>query len=195
MQNLETGSSRYTLVICEKPDAARRVAEALSATAPVSFNVGGVLAFRLEDASGKKYVVCAALGHLYGVSDTVKDRGVYPVFDLEWFPIGAIDEKAPRQAASRIRAVMRPADTAARVGGDEFVLLCETMEATAADAFMSRLRAAFREPIVAGAVEITLRLSVGMATTDDSAVTPASLIANADRAMYQAKRNEASDNV
>jgi diguanylate cyclase (GGDEF)-like protein len=99
------------------------------------------------------------------------------------------------EAASRIRAVMRPADTAARVGGDEFVLLCETMEATAADAFMGRLRAAFREPIVAGAVEITLRLSAGMATTDDSAVTPASLIANADRAMYQAKRNEAPDNV
>jgi DNA topoisomerase I len=120
MQSLETGSSRYTLVICEKPDAARRVAEALSATAPVSFNVGGVLAFRLEDAGGKKYVVCAALGHLYGVSDTVKDRGVYPVFDLEWFPIGAIDEKAPRQAASRIRAIRSLSEDAS-----EFVNACD----------------------------------------------------------------------
>ncbi|MDA4116887.1 MAG: DNA topoisomerase I [Thaumarchaeota archaeon] len=106
-------SSGYTLVICEKPDAAMRVADALSGTTPASFSVGGVVAYRLMDAAGKKYVVCAALGHLYGVSDTVKEREVYPVFDLEWFPIGDIDEKAPRQAASRIRAIERLSKDAA----------------------------------------------------------------------------------
>src|SRR5271155_3458258 len=99
------GFSGYTLVVCEKPDAARRVAEALSSGPPEAFKVGGVQAFRLEDVRGRRYVVCAAAGHLYGVSDTVKDRRVYPALDLEWFPLGAISDKAGRLVSSRIRAI------------------------------------------------------------------------------------------
>jgi diguanylate cyclase (GGDEF)-like protein len=96
-----------------------------------------------------------------------------------------------REAANRLRAVMRPADTVARVGGDEFVVVCELMEETVADAFMSRLEVAFREPILTDSAEVIVRLSIGMAVTDDSTSTPASLIAEADRAMYRAKRREA----
>jgi len=99
------GLSGYALVICEKPDAARRVAEALSSGAPEVFRVGDVPAFRLEDPEGRKYVVCAAMGHLYGISDTVKDRRVYPALDLEWFPLGAISDKAAKLVTSRIRAI------------------------------------------------------------------------------------------
>jgi len=107
-------------VICEKPDAARRVAEALSSGAPEVFKVGGVPAFRLEDARGRRYVVCAAMGHLYGVSDTVKDRRVYPVLDLEWFPLGATRDKAARHVTSRIRAIRSLAEEA-----DGFVNACD----------------------------------------------------------------------
>jgi DNA topoisomerase-1 len=99
------GFPGYTLVICEKPDAARRVADALSVGAPEIFKVGGVPAFRLEDARGRRYVICAAMGHLYGMSDTVKDRRVYPVLDLEWFPLGATSDKASKLVSSRIRAI------------------------------------------------------------------------------------------
>ena len=95
----------YTLVICEKPDAAKRVADALSSGAPETFKVEGVPAFRLADAAGRRYVVCAAMGHLYGISETVKDRRVYPALDLEWFPLGAISDKAPKQVSSRIQAI------------------------------------------------------------------------------------------
>jgi len=45
------------------------------------------------------------MGHLYGVSDTVKDRRVYPVLDLEWFPLGATRDKGARLISSRIRAI------------------------------------------------------------------------------------------
>ncbi|MDA4136417.1 MAG: DNA topoisomerase I [Thaumarchaeota archaeon] len=110
----------HTLVICEKPDAARRVAEALSSGAPEVFKVGGVPAFRLEDARGRRYVVCAAIGHLYGVSDTVKDRRVYPVLDLEWFPLGATQDKAARHVSSRIRAIRSLSEEA-----DGFVNACD----------------------------------------------------------------------
>ena len=114
------GSGGYTLVICEKPDAARRVAEALSSGAPETFSVRGVPAFRLKEASGRRYVVCAAMGHLYGISDTVKDRRVYPALDLEWFPLGELSKKAAKVISSRIRAIRSLSDEAT-----EFVNACD----------------------------------------------------------------------
>ena len=113
-------SGGYTLVICEKPDAARRVADALSSGAPETFRVRGVHAFRLEDAGGKRYVVCAAMGHLYGISDTVKDRRVYPALDLEWFPLGELRDKAAKIISSRIRAIR-----SLSVGATGFVNACD----------------------------------------------------------------------
>jgi DNA topoisomerase-1 len=94
----------YTLVICEKHDAAKRIAEAISSGAPASIRVGGVTAFRLRDSLGDEFVVCAAMGHLYGLGDTVKNRRVYPVADLEWFPLDAV-VKGSRQASHRISAI------------------------------------------------------------------------------------------
>ena len=102
-------------MICEKPDAARRVAEALSSGTPETFKVGDVSAFRLEDSGGKRYVVCAAAGHLYGISETVRDRRVYPAFDLEWFPLGAISDKAARFVSNRIRAIRSLSDDATAI--------------------------------------------------------------------------------
>lgn len=93
------------MVVCEKPDAARRVAEALSSGTPEEFTAGGVPAFRLDGVDGKRYVVCAAIGHLYGISDTVKDRRVYPALDLEWFPLGAISPKTSKMVSTRIRSI------------------------------------------------------------------------------------------
>jgi DNA topoisomerase-1 len=116
------------LVICEKPDAARRVAEALSSGAPEMFRVGDVPAFRLEDSGGKRYVGCAALGHLYGISDTVKDRRVYPALDLEWFPLGAISDKAVKLVSSRIRAIRSlSAEASAFVNACDFDIEGETI--------------------------------------------------------------------
>src|SRR4029077_2116472 len=122
------GPGGYTLVICEKPDAARRVAEALASRPPETFKGGGVPACRLRDLGGKRSVVCAAAGHLYGVSDTVKDRRVYPVLDLEWFPLGAINDKAARFVSSRIRAITRLSDDAtAFVNACDFDIEGETI--------------------------------------------------------------------
>ncbi|HEX6067704.1 MAG TPA: DNA topoisomerase I, partial [Nitrososphaera sp.] len=74
----------YTLVVCEKPDAARRIAKALGSTNETK--VAGVPVFDV-DFQDKHYKVCSAVGHLYGISDSTKNRSVYPVLDLEWAPI------------------------------------------------------------------------------------------------------------
>ena len=93
------------------------------------------------------------------------------------------------EAARRIRAVLRPADSAARVGGDEFVLVCESVELAEADRLASRLAAAFRKPMLVAATAVTIGVSVGLSLTDDPASDPERLIGAADQAMYRAKRD------
>jgi len=78
-------SKGHVLVICEKPDAARRIALALSDGCERSV-VNGVTVYRLN-WKGEEYVIFPALGHLYGVSDPSAERRVYPVLDVEWMPL------------------------------------------------------------------------------------------------------------
>ncbi len=74
----------YTLVVCEKPDAARRIAQALGGAKET--RIAGVPVFdvRFQD---KDYKICSAVGHLYGLVDSTKNRSIYPVLDLEWAPV------------------------------------------------------------------------------------------------------------
>ena len=108
----------YALVICEKPDAARRVAEALSGGNYKSSPVDGTTVFSLG-RGGEKYVVCSAQGHVYGVSDPSDERTVYPVFDVEWYPSDLIG-KDGANAARRIAAIKKLAS-----GASKFVNACD----------------------------------------------------------------------
>jgi DNA topoisomerase-1 len=108
----------YTLVICEKPDAARRVSDALSGGAPRSEIVDGTTVFRFI-WNGEEFVVCSAQGHVYGVSDPTEERSVYPVFDVEWYSSDLVDEDSAN-AARRIAAVRKLA-----VGASKFVNACD----------------------------------------------------------------------
>jgi DNA topoisomerase-1 len=78
--------SPYTLVVCEKPDAARRIAHAIGTT---NFNEirGLPLVFSATDRRNQRFVICSAIGHLYGLVDVRGNRNVYPVFDVKWAPI------------------------------------------------------------------------------------------------------------
>jgi len=108
----------YTLVICEKPDAARRISQALSGGRVSSTWVEGVPAFRFS-WRGEEFVVCAAQGHLYSVSDPFAERSVYPVFDVEWYGSDLV-EKEGRAATRRISAIRKLARGAGR-----FVNACD----------------------------------------------------------------------
>jgi DNA topoisomerase I len=74
----------YTLVVCEKPAAARRIAQALGE--PTESRPGGISIFEVKNGR-HHYKICTALGHLYGLTEVTKNRNVYPVFDLEWAPV------------------------------------------------------------------------------------------------------------
>jgi DNA topoisomerase-1 len=105
----------YTLVVCEKPDAARRIAHALGSA--TESKPAGVSVFDVSH-SGIQYKVCSASGHLYGITDATKNRSVYPVLDLEWAPI---DEKGKEARAARIIGVI----SRLAQGAGSFVHACD----------------------------------------------------------------------
>lgn len=89
----------------------------------------------------------------------------------------------------RLVARMRTVDTLARVGGDEFVLLCEVVgSATDAAEIAQRLLDAVAEPLIIGTESVTVSVSIGVAVSDGGAVDPEALVRLADDAMYAAKR-------
>ena len=84
----------YSLIITEKPNASKRIAEALADTAPVKKNVGQVPYYEITH-DGKKYVVACAVGHLYGLKEKEKTKNFkYPVFDIEWAPSSEVSKGA-----------------------------------------------------------------------------------------------------
>ncbi len=92
--------------------------------------------------------------------------------------------------ADRIRGCLRAVDTAARFGGDEFVLLLPDI-ARSEDALVvaERVRCALSRPIESGdGHQLRVSSSIGVALFPDHATDERSLLHVADQAMYHAKR-------
>jgi diguanylate cyclase (GGDEF)-like protein/PAS domain S-box-containing protein len=91
------------------------------------------------------------------------------------------------ETAHRIGAALRPGDTPAHVGGDEFAVLLEGAAGEAAMAVGKRILAAILPPFSVAGTEVFLSASIGAATTDGQALEPDRLLRDADVAMYSAK--------
>lgn len=92
--------------------------------------------------------------------------------------------------AERISAALRPSDTVARFGGDEFVVLCDPVaDETTAMLFAERLANAVRRPLSIGPDEIFVTASLGVALASDDGHTAETLVRDADAAMYRAKED------
>jgi diguanylate cyclase (GGDEF)-like protein len=91
--------------------------------------------------------------------------------------------------ASRLRAALRAGDTAARVGGDEFVVLFDDVATKeAALVVAERLNEALRVPYEIGSDRRIATASIGVAVSPDGLTTADDVVAAADAAMYDAKR-------
>jgi diguanylate cyclase (GGDEF)-like protein/PAS domain S-box-containing protein len=90
--------------------------------------------------------------------------------------------------APRLETALRPGDTIARLGGDEFVVLLDRIpDERSAARVAERIVASFEAPFQLSAGEHFAKASLGIAIAGAEGSEPASLIRDADAAMYQAK--------
>ena len=90
--------------------------------------------------------------------------------------------------AARLEQVLRGGDTAARFGGDEFVILCEEVSGEReAIVIAERIAGVLDAPFLVGEEEVFVRTSVGISLAAGRDVRPEAVIRDADAAMYRAK--------
>ena len=93
-----------------------------------------------------------------------------------------------RAVAERLTTCIRPGDTAARFGGDEFAVLLDNVTGVA-DAIhvAERILERFEQPFAIGEHEMFASGSIGIALSSTTAILPSDLVRFADVAMYRAK--------
>ena len=103
----------------------------------------------------------------------------------------AVGDRLLQETARRLEHCLREGDTAARLGGDEFVLLLTDMEQEEDIANVSeRVLAAIARPFASiggGDREFFVGASIGASTYPRDGADGATLLKNADIAMYRAK--------
>lgn len=111
----------YTLVVCEKPSVAFRIAHVLGTShfAKITGLQKNLVpaekrksrfqptVFLAISQKGQRFVVCSALGHLYGLEDVNGNRNAYPVFDVKWMPISRKRNGRGQRTAVASQAIIK----------------------------------------------------------------------------------------
>ena len=111
--------------------------------------------------------------------------GFKPVNDMHGHPAG---DEILRQVADRLARAMDGRGSAARMGGDEFAILCDGIGARdEAIALGEEIQAIFATPFAVERLDIALTGACGFALFPSSAAEPDELVRLADAALYRAK--------
>jgi diguanylate cyclase (GGDEF)-like protein len=90
--------------------------------------------------------------------------------------------------AERLAAAVRHGDAVARIGGDEFAVVCTDLHERDVAPLVTRLRAAVERPIATPEATVRVGLSVGVARAGELTTDVDGLLRHADAAMYDDKR-------
>ncbi len=105
-----------------------------------------------------------------------------------------VGDQALIAVADRLRHAVRPADTLARLSGDEFVIVCEELvDAAVAENVAKRVADALARPLrIEGVGAVDVSASVGIAFAGRGTDLPEVILRDADAAMFAAKREGGS---
>ncbi len=93
-----------------------------------------------------------------------------------------------QEVAGRLKGCIGKNDMVARLSGDEFVILIENPKDAMSAQYVAReILSSMCAPVIFGDVEVTTGLSIGVAYNTPGATDAGLLLANADKALYQAK--------
>lgn len=111
--------------------------------------------------------------------------GFRPVNDEHGYAVG---DTVLIEVARRVRRTVRSGDVAARIGGDEFAILCENRDVGSTSHLARRLARQLTLPVEtsAGLVSVGVSIGAAVAVAGESAEQ---LLSRADAAMYRTKRS------
>ncbi len=93
------------------------------------------------------------------------------------------------EVAARLEAAFRPTDTVARLDGDTFCVMCDSLEGELdIVGITDRVQNALVAPVRCDGVDLRVTACVGVAMADGPEADPEQLLRDADAAMHQAKR-------
>jgi diguanylate cyclase (GGDEF)-like protein len=135
--------------------------------------------------------------------NALDDRDSYPsqrllgvfLVDLDRFKIvndslgHGMGDAVLREVANRIRQIAGEDDTAARLGGDQFLVMARVQDATQIAHIGHQLTRRLGEAYLVNGVELHLSASVGITTYPFDNSAPDVLISHADEAMHEIKRD------
>jgi diguanylate cyclase (GGDEF)-like protein/PAS domain S-box-containing protein len=93
-----------------------------------------------------------------------------------------------RVVATRLQATVRSSDAVARLGGDEFVLVVSDVDEASLRSLVARLLDDLAQPVEHLGRPLRVTASLGVSVLDEHAAEPATILRQADTAMYQAKQ-------
>jgi len=131
----------------------------------------------------------------HALARQVRSRGAVSVLFSDLDDFKTVNDSLGHEAgdqllvavAERLRAGMRPEDTTARFGGDEFAILLEETDQDGTRRAAERILEALRSPFEFHGRQVVMRASIGAAYTADGSTEPDDLLRQADLAMYTAK--------
>ena len=144
-----------------------------------------------------RYLLLDRLGQALKRTKRTKGRKVAILFmDLDNFKaindsLGhEVGDKLLLAVTQRLRGCLRPEDTLARFGGDEFAVLLEQVDGPEdAIRVAERITEELRGPLVLDGRELFVRISIGVAIGESRIKSAEDLIRDADTAMYRAKES------
>lgn len=102
----------------------------------------------------------------------------------------AAGEELIRLVAKRLRGLVRSSDTVARVGGEEFIILLNSVESTeAAEAVASEIKLLATKPYSVGNQKMSLQPVFGLGVYPDDGQTGSALMSLANESLHKTKNN------